>query len=274
MRQGWILAAFVVASPLAAQGNDALASLRTDQQAPDSTFSAYRVTPYRAVRRGEVESASFLTEGRAIAFGKVLGPVDPSDVHASLTGALSTEFTEIAVLPPDGAAYATGDTVLLAQVAPGALGWGQVVLPTGLAVIGEHTPRQTLARVVAVYRPIRGGQVSLPLESIPPTPAGAPAAVSGPTGAVILSEEPRELQQTASLVFVNMGRAAGIRLGDFVQFRRRPAPRENAADAIDDLMAVGEVVHLGDRSCTVKLTRIVDPDIRPGTPVVRIASLP
>ncbi|MES1259832.1 MAG: hypothetical protein ABUL71_04490, partial [Gemmatimonadota bacterium] len=86
--------------------------------------------------------------------------------------------------------------------------------------------------------------------------------------------EPRDVAQVGEVLFINMGRAAGMRVGDFVEIRRHAGPRLNGADTVDDLMAVAQVVHVGEKSSTIKLTRVIDPGIRSGTPVVRVATLP
>ncbi len=269
-----VLALVLVAGPVVAQSDDPLAYLQRDANPMDTAFSAYRTTPYQAVRLGEVRSAGFLTEQRDLPFGQVLGTVDPEQVHATQSREVVLAGSMIAVVPPNGAAYQAGDTIVLARRIPGPDGWGDIVVPTGLARVGDHTPRQTLARVISMYGAIRAGDVALPLESAPVASGAAPADVSGPRGTVIVSEQPHELAQVGTVMFIDMGRAAGMRVGDFVQLRRRPATRLDAPDTIDELMAVGQVVHVGDKSSTIKLTRVIDPTIPPGTPVVRTATLP
>jgi hypothetical protein len=71
-----------------------------------------------------------------------------------------------------------------------------------------------------------------------------------------------------------MGRDDGIRLGDFVQVRRRPGPRTNAADSVDELMATAQVVHVGPRSSTIRVIEVISPEVQAGAPVVRVATLP
>lgn len=274
MRSTLAVLVLAAALPLSAQQSDPLAFLRHGNESPDIAFATYRDQPYAPVRSGEVRSASFLTELRDLPFGRVLGPVDPPVVRATQSAEAAVPGMLIAVRPPEGAAYRRGDTVLLALVTPGPKGWGDIVQPTGLARIGEHSPRQTMATVIAMYGPIRYGQAVLPIEPLANPGRVQPVPIAGPAGEVIGSREPRELQQVGGLLFINIGRSAGIRVGDFVQIRRRPARRVNASDMIDDLMANAQVVHTGDKTSTVKLTRIVDPDIGPGTPVVRTATLP
>jgi hypothetical protein len=270
------LAVLVLAGalPLAAQKSDPLAFLRRNSEQDDMAFINYKSQPYTPMRTGELRSASFLTEMRDMPFGEVLGPVDPPVVRANQSAEAALPGMVIAVRPPEGAAYQRGDTVMMGLVTPGPKGFGEIVVPTGLARITDHTPRQTLAVLLVMYGPVRYGQVVLPIEPVSNPGMVQPVAIAGPSGAMIGSEEARELLQVGGRVFVDMGRSAGLRVGDFVEFHRRGAPRINASDTIDDLMATGQVVHTGEKSSTVKLTRILDPALRSGAVVVRTATLP
>ena len=274
MRSTLAVLVFAAALPLSAQKSDPLAFLRHGNDADDISFTNYRNQPYSPVRTGELRSASFLTEMADLPFGKVLGPVDPPVVRATQSAEAALPGMVIAVRAPEGAAYKRGDTVMLALVTPGPRGYGDIVLPTGLARIGDQSPRQTEASVIAMFGPIRYGQVVLPMEPVANPGKVQPVAINGPSGEVLGSEEPRELEQVGGRMYISLGRSSGIRVGDFIQVRRRVASRIDASDTIDDLVANAQVVHVGEKSSTIKLTRIIDPDIRPGAPVVRTATLP
>lgn len=274
MRSTIALLTLVAALPLSAQRNDPLAFLRQGPDVTDRSVEAYRTQQYRPVRTGEVRSAGFLTELHRMPFGHVLGPVMPPVMHASESSETVLPGAVIAVVPPAGAAYQRGDTVMLARLVPGPQGWGDIVVPTGLARIGEHTPRQTFATVIAMYGQVLMGQVTLPLEPVMNPGQAQPVAINGPTGEIIVGREIRELEQVGGVMFINIGRASGVRIGDFIEVHRRAGPRLNAADTGDDVMAIAQIVRVGDKSSTIKLVRVLDPDIRAGAPVVRIATLP
>lgn len=274
MRCTAALMTLFIALPLSAQGGDALAFLRPPREIADPSVESYRPPAYRPVRAGDVRSSGFLTELHAMPFGRFLGPVSPQLVSSAQTPEIAFPGAVVAVQPPAGATYKRGDTVMLATLMPAPMGWGTIVVPTGLARIGDQNPRQTLATVLEMYGPIRAGQVVLPLEPLANPGEVQPVAITGPTGELITSREPRDVAQVGEVFFANMGRAAGIRLGDFIEVRRHPGPRLNGADTIDDLMAVAQVVHVSEKSCTIKLIRVVDPGLHSGTPVVRVGTLP
>ncbi|MES2306120.1 MAG: hypothetical protein V4558_11460 [Gemmatimonadota bacterium] len=230
--------------------------------------------PYAPMRVGQSYSAGFLSEMRLLPYGQVLGAVTPPQIRSAAGGAIIALGTMISIRPPAGASYAKGDTVVLAVHRPGPKGWGEVVTPTGLARIRSIDNGQTLGEVLAIYGPIRDGQVTLPLEPVKNPGMVQPVKINGPAASMIAPREQRELLQPGDIIFMDAGRAAGIRMGDFVEVRRAPARRLNAPDQIDELMATGQVVAVNEKHSSITLVRIVSPDIAPGTPVVRVATLP
>lgn len=255
--------ATVAAAPLAAQAS-----------ATQDVAAAFQPEPYLSIRPGELQSAAFLTEMRTMPYGRVLGPIQLAAVPARQSPAMAVPGETIGVLPPTGVSYQRGDTIVLAMVKPGLNGWGDMVVPTGLARVGASTPRQTEAVVIAMYYPIREGQVTLPLAPAPRVGDAQPVPASGPTGSYIGAREPGVLHPLGDELFIDMGKAAGIRLGDFIEFRRRAGARPNAADTIDERLAEGQVVSVGEKGSTVRLFRVSDPAIPVGSPVLRIATLP
>lgn len=230
--------------------------------------------PYAPVRVGQSYSAGFLSELRLLPYGKVLGTVTPPQIRSAAGGAVIALGATIAIAPPAGTSYATGDTVVLAVRRPGPKGWGDVITPTGLARITGADGNQTLGKILAIYGPVRDGQVTLPIEPVTNPGAVQPVKSNGPSARMIAPREPRELLQPGNVIFIDAGRTAGMRMGDFVEVRRSPAHRLNAPDQVDELMATGQVVAVNEKHSSVALIRIVSPDIAAGTPVVRVATLP
>ncbi|MEP6590081.1 MAG: hypothetical protein ABJC19_02755 [Gemmatimonadota bacterium] len=236
--------------------------------------AAADAVPYVPVRPGQSYTAGFLSEQRLLPYGTLRGAVTPPEITASVAGAIIMVGTTLSIVPPAGASYTVGDTLMLAHRSPGPKGWGEIVTPTGLARVTESQTGHALATLLEVYGPVREGQVTLPLEPVPNPGAVMPVKITGPRATMIAPREPRELLQPADVIFIDAGRAAGMRLGDFVEVRRKPAKRINAPDQIDELMATGQVVAVNEKHSSVVLVRVVAPDIAPGTPVIRVATLP
>ncbi len=273
-----LLLAAVIIAPLGAQDGTPGAYPFLVQPEPTATEEAlafYDSQPYVPVRRGEVFAAGFLTEDRMMAFGRVFGPTRPPQVAARAPGAEMTRGAILAIDPPAGVRYQPGDTVVFAVRYPAPKGWGYIIVPTGLARVGATTPTQTLVTLLTIYGPVRRGQYVYPLEPFVDRGEVFPAAVvNGARGTVLGFRDRRELAIPGSHIFIDLGAANGIRLGDFVQVRRAVRARLDAADTIDEAMALGQVVHVGTRSSTVRLIRVTAPDLAVGTMAVRVATLP
>ncbi|MBA2291411.1 MAG: hypothetical protein H0W15_03025 [Gemmatimonadales bacterium] len=278
MRLMPLLLAAVIVAPLGAQDGVPGAYPFLAQPEPTATEEAlafYDSQPYVPIRRGEVYSAGFLTEDRMMAFGRVLGPTRPPQVAAKAPGAEMTRGAILAIKAPDGVRYQPGDTLVLAVRYPGPKGWGDIVVPTGLVRIGATTPTQTLVTLLAMYGPVRKGQHVYPLAPFADRGEVFPApVVNGARGTVLGYLGRRELAMPGAHIFTDMGAANGVRLGDFVQVRREVHTRLNAPDTINEPMALGQVVHVGARSSTVRLFRVTAPDLAVGSAVVRVATLP
>ncbi len=273
----FILAGLVAALPLGAQAPsdpDGTPFFLRKVPPPADALKAYSEQPYRPVRNGEVYSAAFLTEGREMAFGEAIGP---SSVALSTPGgtAVTALGTAISVRPPEGGSYRVGDTLVVAEVRSGPRDWGEVVVPTGLVVVTGHAEHQALAGVVAIYGFMRGGQAVFPAAPISNPGEVRPVAVDeGPEGAMIAPLTERELMMTGGHLFSDLGQRDGIRIGDFVELRSGARNDDERPESTTELMATGQVVHVSQNSSTIKLTNVLNPALRPGAAVVRVATLP
>ena len=246
------------------RGMDARAALRT-----------YREQPYRPLRRGEFFAAGYLTEGNALPFGRLLGSVTPAQIRNLSERSTATLYTIVAVAPPEGASYAVGDSLLIVQTFPGPEGYGDIVVPTGMVRVTGVNGTETLGSVVTVLGPIRNGQRTIPAEKfVDGGTSRAQPVAKGIVGAMLGQRETRELKHPQDYVFIDKGKRDGVARGDIFEVRRDPVARVGAPRTVDELMAVLQVVHVRDRSATVKVLNVVSPDIAPGTRVIQVGKLP
>jgi len=187
----------------------------------------------------------------------------------------ATIGTEVAVLPPKGAQYQVNDSLLVVAVLDGPEGFGDVILPTGMLRIIGHNGGQALGRMITVYGPARSGQYVLPTEKfVDGGNAHAQPVENGVVGKVLAQREVRELKHPHNFLFLNVGKNDGVSRGDLFEVRRDPKPRTDAADTIDEPMAVIQVVHVRGRSSTAKILNVISPDIPPMSRVKQIGKLP
>ena len=267
----------LAAVPAAAQQTPSnLPFLVQEQSTPaDEALAFYDSKPYIPVRRGEVYTAGFLTEAKDPAFGRVIGAVRPPQVASTVAAAVISRGTIIGIRAPDGVSWKAGDTLVIAVTRPGPREWGDVVVPTGLARVVAVTPTQVNAAILTVYGPVRPRQAVYALPPFADRGEVAPVRVpGGARGAVIGPRDRRELSQTGGVLFVDLGSVDGVKIGDFIEFRRAVKAGRDRADTMDELMAVGQAVNVNDQSSTIRLIRVSTPDIPAGTPAVRVATLP
>jgi hypothetical protein len=239
-------------------------------------FAAYREAKFHPLRSGEFHAAGFLTEGEVLPFGTMMGPVTPEQIESARSRAAVQLFTAVGVVAPAGGAYAVGDTLLVVDQREGPVGYGQIIIPTGLVRITQQNGNQAIGEVVAVYGTIRDGQSVLPAEKF--TDPGAvkyQRVTAGVEGRILAPRDGRELRHPQEVMFIDIGRSNGVVPGDLFEARRTAGPQENSrADARDELMAVMQVIHVRGRTATVKVMTVVSPDIQPGARIVQVAKLP
>lgn len=263
--------ATLVAVPLVAQAPsdaDGRPFFLRRAEPPSIALQAYREKPYLPIRPSEVRSAGFLTEDQLMGFGQALGNTMDGPARTQGSPAVTALESRFEVEAPEGGNYQPGDTLMVAIVRAGPKGWGERVVPTGMVVIDESHGRHAIGRVVAIYGPLRGGQAVYRAEPIANPGQVKPVPAAGPVGAVIAAREVRELLMPGGHLYSDLGVRDGVALGDFVEVRLE------ANDAETTPMATGQVVHISPNSSTIKLMNVSRPHIVPGTPVVRIATLP
>lgn len=239
------------------------------------SLRAYTQRDYRPLRRSEFYSSGFLTENQKLPFGKVLGPVLPSQIGSSSPSANALPYSSIAVEAPRGVTYQIGDTLLVAQLGQELRSHGEVVMPTGLIQVVDTVQGRYVAMVVATYGPIRKGQRVLPAEKF--TPQGEAHAVPVTEGvrAVFLGGPGRqELKAPQMVVFLDKGRQDGVSPGDLFEIRRTAERLPDGRQLTNDVMATLQIVHVRDRTATARLLNILSPDIAPGTGARQVAKLP
>jgi LysM repeat protein len=255
---------------------DGMDLFRRKKVSAQNAFKTYREARFHPLRAGEFYSSGFLTEGDSLSWGALLGPVTPEQIESGRSRAAVQNFTSVGMRPPEGATYAVGDTLVAVDRREGPIGYGEIVVPTGLIRVTGQNGNQVIGDVIAVYGPIRNGQSLLPAEKFTdPGPGQYVSVADGLEGRVLVSRDARELRHPQEVIFIDIGRSAGVAPGDVFHARRTPGPQDKTeADAVDEVMATLQVIHVRGRTATVKVLNVVSPDIKPGTRVKQVAKLP
>lgn len=238
-------------------------------------LSSAGAPPPRPLHRTDFYSSGFLTEGESFPFGRVDGPVMPSQIPTNEPRSTTTLYSKIAVDPPAGGTYQVGDSLLLAKVTQRLEGYGHVVEPRGLARVVQVSEGAPIAEVVAVYGEILPGQAALPAEKFTDPGAVRPVPVSdGVTASVIGWPGRRELKGSGIVLFLDKGKRDGVAPGDVFEVRRKAGRHRDGSVTIADVMATLQVVHVRDRTATTRVLGVASPDIPLGTHAFQVAKLP
>lgn len=245
----------------------------TPKQQIENQLRAYLHQPYRPVRPGEFYSAGWLTEGEDLPWGKVLGNTERPAITRLSQVTVAGEFQEVAIEPPGNASYHVGDSLLLARRDRDVSGWGDVVIPVGIARVTVVQPKQVLATVIQQYGRVHSGSLALPLEPFRNPGESRPAAVTqGLQGAIVAQRDLQPLAGTQTIYFIDKGRSDGVTPGDIFE-AYRPATGEMGA-ASEQVLVEFLIVHTREHSASALVIGITQPNIKAGTKVRLVRKMP
>ena len=156
--------------------------------------------------------------------------------------------------------------------------WGLVLVPTGLIRVTDVSGAEDVGVVVQQYAQILNNQFLLPAEKFPDPGSVRSVPISdGVQGHVIQSRDLQQLKGPLDVLFIDRGRKDGVNLGDIFEVRsskRYVEAPQGEAETLDEVMALVQVVHVGEQSSSVRIAKLIQPNIRPGAGVHQVAKLP
>ncbi|HEX6644657.1 MAG TPA: LysM domain-containing protein [Gemmatimonadales bacterium] len=231
--------------------------------------------PYQALRAGEFHSSGFLTEGRTLPFGRLLGRVSPLQISAVSVRETATLYTDVLLEAPRGASYESGDSLLIVRLGERMGSMGRAVIPTGLVRVTEVADGRIAGSVIAVYGEIVDGQSLLPVD--PFAASGGSQAIpvaDGVQARVLGSASRQELMGPQDVVFLDKGRREGVSPGDIFEVRREAKRRSDGSTDVPETMAMLQVVRVGERSATARVINVRLPAFGEGDEARQIGRLP
>ena len=246
---------------------------RTATQEVRDVLKAYANQPYRPLRRGEFYAAGFLSEQQKLPFGRVLGNTSIPAIPRLTDRSTAMTFDQISIQAPRNASYHVGDSLLVVRIDRDISGWGDVVVPLGVARVTELQRRQVLADVIMQFGRIHDGHLALPLEPFKDPGQVRPTPVEGGLEGVVIGErDSHVLVGPQQIVFINRGRAEGVTSGDVFEVFRPAAGVPGTSS--EQMQVVLQVVHTRDHSASGLILNIGHPKVVPGMPVRLIRKMP
>lgn len=153
-------------------------------------------------------------------------------------------------------------------------GYGRVMVPQALLRVDRLWADSARATVEQLFGAYMVGDAIVAVDDYELDPAArAEEQEIGITGSVVGFEIPQVLLGPGEMVFLDLGLADDVRLGDeFGVFARDE--REAIIAEIPDALIVVRVVHLTQNTSTARVTQVRDPGTRPGDPVRLVRRMP
>ena len=153
-------------------------------------------------------------------------------------------------------------------------GYGRVMLPKAILRIDRLWSDSARATVLSVFGNFSVDDAVIGVDDYALDPAARAVETDVElTGIVVGFEVPQVLLGIGEMIFLDLGQADDVRLGDeFAVFARD----ESGAIVTEepDALVVVRVVHLTEHTATARVTNVRDPGTRPGDPVRLVRRMP
>lgn len=228
------------------------------------------------VRPGEFYAAPWLSRSNELRPVARVVSIERRDAAVGRAPETANRYGTVYLRPTRSARLAAGDRLTLVRIGHEVGGYGRVVEPVGQAVVTELHEETAAAVVMEHYGLLEEGTYAVPFEEFPGlVEEPARPVESGPEGRLIGFDSDQLVPAPRDHVFIDLGRAAGIEVGDefIVILPERGAPR-GGADLPEETVARLRVVKVTERTATAQILRLEQAALRLGLPVRLVAKRP
>lgn len=248
---------------------------RADPRAPSyGELSIESKEPRAVVSLSDFYGAAVLADRNAFAPAGVTARV-VAEAHPSIKLPRAARLNDQVVLHLTGADVGVGDYLKAVQWGRSLGDAGHVLRTVGAVRVTRTYPSRDSVRaeVIQVFGDYRVGDQMLMAEEYPIVP-GMQSEVEegGLVGTVLGFTEDQTLVATTETIFLDVGAADGVHVGDVFAIFPSTATAEVALFA--DRLSVVRVVHTSEETATARVTELRDAGMRPGAPVRRVERMP
>lgn len=249
---------------------------RADPSAPSyGALSIEQTEPGLFVSVSDFYSAAVVANKRAFAPIAVTARV-VTEAHHAIRLPQAARLNDQVVLHVSGGTLAAGDYLKAVQWGRSLGDAGHVLYTVGVVRVIRTfpAPDSVRAEVVQIFGDYRVGDAMAVTEEFPVVAGIVPEAESaGPVGTVLAFTDDQTLLATDETLFLDIGAADGVRVGDvFAIFSANEGAAETAL--LEDRLTTVRVVHTSEATSTARVTAVRDAGMRPGTPVRRTQRMP
>lgn len=249
---------------------------RADPTAPSyGALSIEQTEPSAVVSMSDFYSASVVADKKTLVSAGVTARVVAED-QRSLRLSRAARLNDQIVIHVTGDPLEVDDYLKAVQWGRSLGSAGHALHTVGVVRVTRAFPARDSVRavVVQVFGDYRAGDLMVVAEEYPVVPGVRPEAESsGPVGTVLAFTDDQVLMATGETLFLDVGAADGLQVGDvFAVFSPQGPPAETAF--VEDRLTTVRVVHASDGTATARVTEVRDAGMRPGAPVRRVERMP
>lgn len=254
-----------------AAGEPAFGQQQEGQQGPRLRFAERVEQP--AVLQGDFYRAGFIArESEVPLVGRFVEPEFQSVVPQRMPSQVN--LYDRLFVRVDPAAVNVGDRLHFLREGRQMRGIGRVYQPTGVGTVAAMEGEIATVVVINLYGQLEVGDVVIPVEAFPLRTTERPAQVDADLqGRILAFQDQSPLQRTESILFLDVGRRAGVSVGD--EFEAYDPPQERRYGTRPEIpVARMQVVRVTEGTASVRVVELDQPRIAVGLPVRRVARMP
>lgn len=237
-----------------------------------------------SVRIGEIEARPAVLQGdfyRAAFVARpaevpIVGRLEAPEFEsvASVTIAPQINLYDRLFVRVDPARVSVGDRLHLVREDREIRRVGRVYRPTGVVTVAAMDGATATVVLVGMFDQVRYGDVAMPVQAFPLRTLEQPRAVSADLqGRVLAFQDAVPMPRTESILFLDIGRRAGVGVGDEFEAYDPPA-QQRWGTRPEVAVARMQVVKVTEGTASVRVTHLDQPRIAVGLPVRRVARMP
>ena len=226
-----------------------------------------------AVLQGDFYRAAFVARpGEVPLVGRFMEAEFQSVVQQRMPSAMN--LYDRLFVRVDPAAVKVGDRLHFLREGQEIRRVGRVYQPTGVGTVAALDGETATVVLVGMFDRVEAGNVVIPVEAFPVRGTARPAAVSADLqGRILGFQDAQPLPRTESILFLDIGRTAGVAVGDEFEAYDPPAGRRWGTRP-EVRVARMQVVRVTEGTASVRVTHLEQPRIAVGLPVRRVARMP
>lgn len=236
-------------------------------------FRAEAAAAVPVVDRGEFLAAGvLLADGELRPVGRLTAPVARTVIDVEIPPVVRV-YERVYMRVEGPATVRVGERLHLVRPDRAVRGYGQVVEPTGVAVVEALERGTATLQVVELFDAVEVGDLAVPLPEYSVRAGARPRPMTGREGRIVAFEDPQPVHASHDIAFLDLGAGDGVAVGDeYVAVL--PAAQERWGYRPEVEVARLQVVRVSGRTASARVLEMEHPALETGLVVRQVAKMP